>query len=94
MKTTALAAAAAFTLLIPSVSLTTAEAKGSSASGGRGGSTTVRGHVRRDGTYVAPHRRTNPDSLKTNNWSSKGNRNPYTGKEGTQDPYRPRAPRN
>ncbi len=63
------------------------------AKGSRGGSTSVRGHARRDGTYVAPHRRTNPDGSRTNNWSSKGNTNPHTGKEGTQDPYRPQTPR-
>lgn len=42
----------------------------------------VRGHVTQKGTYVAPHRATNPDKSKSNNWSSKGNSNPYTGKEG------------
>lgn len=57
-----------------------------------GGSTSVRGHVTKKGTYVQPHRRTNPDGSKTNNWSSKGNMNPYTGKKGTVDPYRPRPP--
>jgi hypothetical protein len=31
---------------------------------------------------VQPHRATNPDSTKTNNWSHKGNVNPYTGKAG------------
>lgn len=53
----------------------------------------VNGHTRRDGTYVAPHQRTNPDSSRTNNWSSRGNTNPYTGKEGTVDPYAPKQPR-
>jgi hypothetical protein len=51
----------------------------------------VRGYTRKDGTYVAPHRATNPDSSRMNNWSTKGNVNPYTGKEGTVDPYK--APR-
>jgi hypothetical protein len=48
----------------------------------------VRGHVRKDGTYVQRHRSTNPDSSRRNNWSSKGNASPYTGKAGTQDPSR------
>lgn len=51
------------------------------------GSHSVRGYTRKDGTYVAPHRATNPNSTKLDNWSTKGNTNPYTGKEGTVDPY-------
>jgi len=47
----------------------------------------VRGYTRKDGTYVAPHRATNPNSTRSDNWSTKGNVNPYTGKEGTVDPY-------
>lgn len=47
----------------------------------------VKGYTRKDGTYVAPYHRTSPDSDKSNNYSSKGNINPYTGKEGTKDPY-------
>lgn len=45
----------------------------------------VKGYTKKDGTYVAPHRATDRDSSKTNNWSPKGNTNPYTGKEGTKD---------
>lgn len=52
----------------------------------------VRGYTRKDGTYVAPHRATNPDSTRMNNWSTRGNVNPYTGKIGTVDPYKPSAP--
>lgn len=47
----------------------------------------VKGHYRRDGTYVQPYYRTSPDSTKLNNFSTKGNVNPYTGKEGTVNPY-------
>ena len=47
----------------------------------------VSGYVTRNGTYVAPHYQTNPDSTKLNNWSTQGNTNPYTGKAGTVDPY-------
>jgi hypothetical protein len=53
------------------------------------GSSRVRPHVRKDGTFVQPHRRTNPDSSKFNNFSTKGNVNPFTGKEGTVDPFKP-----
>jgi len=42
----------------------------------------VRGYFRRNGTYVMPHYRSNPDRYKWNNWSSWGNYNPYTGKRG------------
>jgi hypothetical protein len=92
-NTIAYAVAWLFALPLLFVNALHAEAKGgSSASSRSGGSHSVRGHVRKDGTYVAPHRQTNRDSSKTNNWSSKGNINPNTGKEGTQDPYRPRNP--
>src|SRR5688572_31518172 len=47
----------------------------------------VRGYTRKDGTYVAPHYRTAPNSTKADNWSTKGNINPYTGKEGTKPLY-------
>jgi hypothetical protein len=48
------------------------------------GRTYVRGHIRSNGTYVAPHYRTSPDSSFRNNWSTVGNVNPYTGKVGTK----------
>jgi hypothetical protein len=58
---------------------------GAAAKGGSsGGSHSVSGHVTKSGTYVPPHRATNPDNTKTNNWSQQGNVNPYTGKEGTK----------
>ena len=44
----------------------------------------VRGFTRKDGTYVQPHYRSSPDSSFYNNWSTKGNVNPYTGKSGTK----------
>lgn len=46
----------------------------------------VKGYVKKDGTYVAPHYRSAPNSTKLDNYSTKGNTNPYTGKEGTVDP--------
>ncbi len=53
------------------------------------GSHRVRGYTRQDGTYVAPHVRTNPNSTRTDNWSTRGNVNPYTGREGTKSAYEP-----
>ena len=44
----------------------------------------VRGYVRKDGTYVAPHRQSNPDKSFNNNWSTNPNTNPYNGKQGTR----------
>lgn len=46
------------------------------------GQVRVRGHVRRDGTYVQPHYRSNPDGNFYNNWSTQGNVNPYTSEPG------------
>ncbi len=50
----------------------------------------VRAHVTKTGTYVPAHVRTAPDHSKANNWSSKPNVNPYTGKAGTKDPNAPK----
>ena len=46
--------------------------------------TYVRGHYRRDGTYVQPHYRSAPDGNPYNNWSTRGNINPHTGAVGTR----------
>jgi hypothetical protein len=46
----------------------------------------VRGYAKKNGTYVAPHRQTNPNRTQRDNWSSKGNTNPYTGKAGRKNP--------
>jgi len=40
----------------------------------------VRGYYRKDGTYVRPHYRSNPDGNPYNNWSFPGNYNPNTGR--------------
>ncbi|HKQ90860.1 MAG TPA: hypothetical protein VJZ77_09270 [Blastocatellia bacterium] len=50
--------------------------------------TRVRGYTKRDGTRVESHRRTRPNSTERDNWSSKGNTNPDTGKRGTKTPRR------
>lgn len=61
-----------------------AVAKGDGGGRSSGGSHSVAGHTTKNGTYVPPHHATNPDNTKSNNWSQKGNVNPYTGKEGTK----------
>lgn len=50
-------------------------------------STYVNGYTRRDGTYVQGHYRSNPNHTRLDNYSTKGNYNPYTGKAGTVNPY-------
>ncbi len=46
--------------------------------------TKVKGHTRKNGTYVQPHYRSDKNSKKSDNWSTKGNVNPITGKKGTK----------
>lgn len=48
----------------------------------------VGGYYRSSGTYVQPYYRTSPDSTRWNNYSTKGNYNPYTGTVGHTSPYR------
>lgn len=43
----------------------------------------VKPHYKSNGTYVGGHYRSSPDSTTSNNWSTIGNTNPYTGKPGT-----------
>jgi hypothetical protein len=43
----------------------------------------VSGYVRSNGTYIAPHFRTSSNSTVRDNYSYKGNYNPYTGSTGT-----------
>lgn len=47
----------------------------------------VKGYVRSDGAYVAPHYRSAPDNNPYNNYSTYPNTNPYTGRQGTSNPY-------
>jgi hypothetical protein len=66
-------------LLLPLGSYSYAKSESSS-------SNSVSGYTKKDGTYVAPHQRTNPNQTQRDNWSSKPNTNPYTGKDGTKEP--------
>ncbi len=50
--------------------------------------TYVRGHYRSNGSYVQPHYRSYQDNSFNNNWSTRGNYNPYTGSRGYRT-YRP-----
>lgn len=44
--------------------------------------------VRRDGTFVRGHARSRPNGTQLDNWSTRGNVNPYTGRKGTRKAYR------
>ena len=57
---------------------------GTSGTGSSSSSHAVRGYTTQRGTYVAPHRQTNADHTQRNNYSTKGNVNPSTGKTGTK----------
>lgn len=46
----------------------------------------VSGYYRSNGTYVQPYFRTAPNSTTRDNFSTKGNTNPYTGKPGWIEP--------
>jgi hypothetical protein len=44
----------------------------------------VHGYTKRDGTVVHPYNRTHENGTQQDNFSTKGNVNPYTGKVGTK----------
>jgi hypothetical protein len=46
----------------------------------------VKGYTKSNGTYVDAHYRTAPNETINDNWSTKPNVNPYTGKVGTVSP--------
>lgn len=49
--------------------------------------TRVKGYYRKNGTYVQPHYRSNKNYTKYDNYSTKGNVNPYTEKKGYKKAY-------
>lgn len=50
--------------------------------------TYVQPYIKSNGTYVNGYYKTTPNNNIYDNWSTKGNYNPYTGQKGTQDPYK------
>jgi hypothetical protein len=48
--------------------------------------THVHSYHKRDGTFVHSHNRTDANRTERDNWSSKPNVNPETGKAGTKEP--------
>lgn len=57
---------------------------GAPGTGSKSSYTSVRGYTKKNGTYVAPSKRSTADHNFNNNWSTKGNKNPYTGKSGSR----------
>ena len=51
---------------------------------GNGSSVHVNGYTRSNGTYVQGHQRSAPNNSVDDNYSTKGNINPYTGIKGTK----------
>jgi hypothetical protein len=47
----------------------------------------VRPYIRKNGTVVMPHFRTSPNATIKDNWSTRPNINPFTGKPGTRNPF-------
>lgn len=50
--------------------------------------TKVKGYTKKNGTYVAPSYKSTPNKSKLDNFSTKGNVNPYSGKKGTVNPFK------
>ena len=48
--------------------------------------TYVNGYTRSDGTYVQGYYRSSPNNTNTDNYSTQGKTNPYTGAEGNRAP--------
>jgi hypothetical protein len=59
---------------------------GGTGTGSNPNSHPVQGYTASSGTYVPPHQQTNPNSTQTDNYSTRGNVNPYTGAVGTRTP--------
>lgn len=49
-------------------------------------SNSVSGYTTNNGTYVAPHNRTNPNSTQYDNYGTSGNYNPHNGAYGSRNP--------
>jgi hypothetical protein len=64
----------------------TAGARGGGSHGSSSGSHYVAPHTTKNGTYVEGHYQSNPNSTKADNYSTKGNVNPYTGESGKVKP--------
>jgi hypothetical protein len=57
-------------------------------SGGAQADQRTNGYMRQNGAYVNPYLRSNPNGTTFDNYSTRGNVNPYTGNRGYTSPYR------
>lgn len=67
-----------------SSSYSTSRASPGPGTGAKSQSTQVRSYTKKDGTHVQAAKRSTADKNFNNNWSTKGNSNPSTGKRGSQ----------
>ena len=51
-------------------------------------SVSVKGYYNKNGKWVEPYKRTSPNKTVRDNWDTRPNVNPYTGKPGSKDPNR------
>ena len=73
---------ASVTYNVPSVSYSVPSVTYSTPSTVNYNTTTVSGYTRSNGTYVQSHVRTMPNTTNWDNYSTKGNSNPFTGSTG------------
>lgn len=55
--------------------------------------TYVKGYTTKNGTYVSGHYRSNANYTMMDNYSTRGNYNPYTGSKGYVNPYNTYKPK-
>lgn len=67
-----------------SATYTPKETKEATGTGAKTEHEHVDGYTKKDGTVVKGYDRSTKDDAKENNWSTKGNTNPETGKAGTK----------
>lgn len=81
----ALAIAVTFAIASPAISKGGGHSTSASpGTGSKSSSTHVHGYTKKDGIYVEPHQRSTPDKRFENNYTTKGNQNPTTGKDGSR----------
>ena len=59
---------------------------GGYGTGSNPSSHSVQGHYNSNGTYTQPHYQTDPNGTQSDNYSTRGNVNPFTGSTGTRTP--------
>jgi hypothetical protein len=84
MKAILFAVAAVVTTSVPSF----AQYYGGYGTGSNSQSHSTSGYYNQNsGAYVQPHYQTNPNNTTLDNYGTRGNYNPYTGRTGTRNPY-------